>query len=486
MTTNELAAKLEAAAKNLEANHIEASHRLLQEVLAEAPEDVKGLYLLSKVMQRQGKFQDEASILKQLDDRGQADLQMRLDLAVAYQQLNTHSGWARCRDILLDIMTQYSVGIDILRVAAQMCVNVGPQAKAAELWCKVISFPEARADDYYRCSESLVMVENIPKAMECMKKAASLNPYFLKYVDAELANHGKQAHDAHASLKKGRYPTTELIQSDLKKTILDYVAADLKDSEKFINKNSIFFTMGSCFARNIARAFVQLGYNARHMEIAENINSSYANRYFVDWLEGTLQNNLVAERIVELLPNDFSRESLLATIRDCHVFIVTLGVAPAFFDKVTGEFILPKPTALNSRALAEKYVFRTTTVAENVSNINYLLAFVRKINPTVKVVVTVSPVPLLMTFEMKSAVVADSLSKSTLRVAANEIVNNSGFSDIYYWPSFEIFRWLGCHVTSPVYGADDGAAWHVSEAVVDLTVNCFIETFTSAHDQTTS
>jgi hypothetical protein len=212
------------------------------------------------------------------------------------------------------------------------------------------------------------------------------------------------------------------------------------------------------------------------MEISEYINSTYANRHFVDWLEGALRDDALLARIAELLPPGFSKEILRERMRTCDVFVLTLGVAPSFFDRETGAFVMPRPTALNSRALAEKYVSRTTTVAENVDNVLYLLSYIRRINPDVKIVVTESPVPLQMTFEFRSAVVADCLSKSTLRVAAHEIVHSSGLADIYYWPSFEIVRWIGCH-TGPVYGTDDGAAWHVSEDLVGVIIACFVEAF---------
>ena len=125
------------------------------------------------------------------------------------------------------------------------------------------------------------------------------------------------------------------------------------------------------------------------------------------------------------------------------MFILTLGVAPAFFDRDTGSFVLPRPTALNSRALAEKYLYRTTSVQENVDNVLYLLDFVRSVAPDIKIVVTVSPVPLQASFEFESAVQADCLSKSTMRLTAHEVVNNSDIQNIFYWPSFEIFRWAG-------------------------------------------
>jgi len=71
---------------------------------------------------------------------------------------------------------------------------------------------------------------------------------------------------------------------------------------------------------------------------------------------------------------------------------------------------------------------------------------------------------------------ADCLSKSTMRLTAHEVVNNSDIPDIFYWPSFEIFRWAGSNA-GDFYAADDGAAWHVSEDKVSSTIRAFVEMF---------
>src|SRR5262249_9940959 len=249
-----------------------------------------------------------------------------------------------------------------------------------------------------------------------------------------------------------------------------------KSEDKFINKSTKFFTMGSCFARNLSRSLVTNGYVSHHMEISEYINTTFANRVFVDWLSDRDIDDAIRERIVSLLPGGWSKENTLQVLRNSDVFILTLGVAPAFFDRVTGDFVLPRPTALNSRVLAEKYVFPTTSVRENVENVTYLLDFIRKISPGIKVVVTVSPVPLVASFEHESAVQADCLSKSTMRLVAHEVVNHSNISNILYWPSFEVFRWAGSHASN-YYAADDGAAWHVSEDKVAGTVRAFVGMF---------
>jgi hypothetical protein len=83
---------------------------------------------------------------------------------------------------------------------------------------------------------------------------------------------------------------------------------------------------------------------------------------------------------------------------------------------------------------------------------------------------------LLASFEYESAVQADCLSKSTMRLVAHEVVNNSNIANVVYWPSFEVFRWAGSNAGN-YFGADDGAAWHVSEEKVAGTVRAFVEMF---------
>jgi hypothetical protein len=214
------------------------------------------------------------------------------------------------------------------------------------------------------------------------------------------------------------------------------------------------------------------------MEISEYINTTFANRVFVDWLSGAEIDAAIRERIVELLPPQWSRDNTLEIIRTSDVFILTLGVAPAFFDRATGDFVLPRPTALNSRAMAEKYLFRTTSVQENVDNVLYLINFIRSLAPEIRIVVTVSPVPIVASFEFESAVQADCLSKSTMRLVAHEVVNNCNIQNILYWPSFEVFRWAGSNAGN-YYAADDGAAWHVSEEKVAGTIHAFVEMFSA-------
>src|SRR5437763_280107 len=123
------------------------------------------------------------------------------------------------------------------------------------------------------------------------------------------------------------------------------------------------------------------------------------------------------------------RERLRGAIGSTDVFVLTIGVAPCFFHPESGEFLFSTMAP------------PTTTVDENVDNIRHIIAAVRRIaGDGAKVVLTVSPVPLSGTTEFSSAVIADCLSKSTLRLACQEVLSD-GLEGVFYWPSFEIVRW---------------------------------------------
>jgi hypothetical protein len=405
----------------------------------------------------------------------------------------THKKRAESRDMLLSILDEQPTIFDhptednlkLIRGAAEKCSHVGPFSKAIELFRRLAQMSN-RASDYFLLSEILTQGNFFEESISSLEKAVALDPATFDTKASretlEIArSHLSQTTSKTAKGKKkiGRYPETAEFLGDFQKLMRNHIAVNLNSESKFISKNTRFFTMGSCFARNLTKSLIQSGYASHHMEISEYINTTFANKVFVDWLSDAAIDGAIRDRIVELLPPGWSKENALQIIRNSDVFILTLGVAPAFFDRATGDFVLPRPSGLNSRVLAEKYLFRTTSVQENVDNVLYLIEFIRKMSPDMKIVVTVSPVPLLASFEYESAVQADCLSKSTMRLVAHEVVNNSKLSNILYWPSFEVFRWAGSNASN-YYAADDGAAWHVSEEKVAGTIRAFVDMFSAA------
>jgi hypothetical protein len=257
-----------------------------------------------------------------------------------------------------------------------------------------------------------------------------------------------------------------------------------RDDPKFIAPASRFVTLGSCFALELAKRLEATGRPTFHEPIGEDVNSTLANRWLLDWVERG-DDCPYADAMQAAFGSEM-RARLAEGLAEADVVIMTLGVAPARFHHETGAFVLAAGvmSATVQTYLNSHFVMRTMTVAENVQNLQAIIGAIRRLSrrsPTI--VLTVSPVPLQGSTEMASALEADCLSKSTLRVACQEVLDDPANRDVVYWPSFEMVRWAGPYWPAGgrmAYGADDGTTWHVSHWLVDLIVGLFLEHFSAA------
>ena len=218
-------------------------------------------------------------------------------------------------------------------------------------------------------------------------------------------------------------------------------------------------TFGSCFAEHLANALSGRGLRVHFQKRQE-----------------TSDNLFSARRHLEELARD-PQSAWAAHFRNLDLFVISLGVAASFFDPQTGENVL---VGGEEKALAaSRYVFRMMSVGENVAHLRAMLDHIKVLSPSAAIVLTVSPVPLAATFERASAVQADAVSKSTMRLAAEAVMQEQR-PNVYYWPSFEIVRWLGAHIAPhhpPIFGVEDNASRHVSKWAVDVIIGLFLEKF---------
>jgi hypothetical protein len=131
---------------------------------------------------------------------------------------------------------------------------------------------------------------------------------------------------------------------------------------------------------------------------------------------------------------DAHNRALRRALERCDVFIITLGMTEAWYFADNGKFTNTTPRG------KEHTLFRckNLTVAENLAELETLYAVYKRHKPGIKFIVTVSPVPINATFNLdRHVVVANSLSKSTLRVAAEEFCRRHA-EDAFYFPSYEI------------------------------------------------
>lgn len=326
------------------------------------------------------------------------------------------------------------------------------------------------AGAHFAYAMTLTELEREDEALAHLERALEIAPnHRAARIDRDrLAARGER----RSRRKMARFPRADKEFDDLDRLMREYVLDGFRDVRPRLSRATPVFTLGSCFAQNIARSLVRLGVPTEYLRYAEDINNTYGNRYFLDWVSGTTSPETAA---FDIMIGEDQRATLRAGIAAADTVIISLGVAPAFFRRDDGRFALTFGANFQAALASDEFEFRTTSVAENVENLREIVASLRRLAPRCAIVLTVSPVPLKATFEYPSAFLADCVSKSTLRVAAAELVAH-GVPDLYYWPSFEMVRWFGGHI-GKVFGVDDGSPFHVSQSLVDRILLAFIRVF---------
>ena len=250
---------------------------------------------------------------------------------------------------------------------------------------------------------------------------------------------------------------------------LDDLVSHIPRSDLFKGRTKIA-TMGSCFAGNVSNALLKSGHEAVHLSLSENQNTPLVNWAFVDYFVNG-RNSRFLDAMSQFRKKDREaviqqRDEEVETIKSCKVFILTLGVGFVWVNEEGTVVLLPDARKLSTY----RSVF--PTLDQHVSWIQSLLDGLLALNKTMKIFVTVSPVPLNLAKFDYSPVIADCISKSILRLAVEAVLKNR--PNLVYFPSFEFFRWVSGHASRSFYGAD-GKIRHVDEDLVDMVVRKFVE-----------
>jgi len=217
-----------------------------------------------------------------------------------------------------------------------------------------------------------------------------------------------------------------------------------------IDKDTQITAFGSCFAANISNWLSER--NFRVLNKAEDSTRAYV----VTMGEGMVNSFVIRQQFEWAWENKvfdqplwhgykaeeygYDEQVRLDTKRifdETEVFILTFGLSEVWYDEPTGNVFwrtIPKDVYDPSR-----HKFRLSTVEENRDNIRAVYELIRKYRPDAKVIVTLSPVPLIATFRDVSCITANSVSKATLRVAVDEVVRAvRDEGHMFYWPSYEL------------------------------------------------
>lgn len=136
--------------------------------------------------------------------------------------------------------------------------------------------------------------------------------------------------------------------------------------------------------------------------------------------------------MIRLCTRVFEINKLITT---ADVFIITLGLAEAWYDKLTNTYLNITPVEILARNM-DRFEFRITDYSENVLALQELVRIIRsEVSWDLKIVITVSPVPLETTFSGNDILTANTLSKATLRCVAQAVADSDPAID--YFPSYE-------------------------------------------------
>ncbi len=134
------------------------------------------------------------------------------------------------------------------------------------------------------------------------------------------------------------------------------------------------------------------------------------------------------------------RDHHLAAVRrifeEADVLVFTLGLTEGWRAKADGAVFATAPGVNGGSWDPERYEFVNFGVDDVRQGLFDLIDRARSVNPTLRVLLTVSPVPLIATYEDRHVLVSTTASKAVLRVAADEATARYRFVD--YFPSFEI------------------------------------------------
>jgi hypothetical protein len=103
------------------------------------------------------------------------------------------------------------------------------------------------------------------------------------------------------------------------------------------------------------------------------------------------------------------------------VLVFTLGLTECWASRADGAVYPLCPGVAAGRFDADQHVLLNLTVDEVVADLRAFIEEVRQFNPQMRLILTVSPVPLAATTEQRHVLTASTYSKAVLRVAAETI-----------------------------------------------------------------
>ncbi len=164
------------------------------------------------------------------------------------------------------------------------------------------------------------------------------------------------------------------------------------------------------------------------------------------------------------------RQQHLARVRqlftEMTLFVFTFGLTEAWESNADGTVYPTAPGTIAGEFDESKYGFRNFRYYEILEDFEEFWELLKEVNPTVRAILTVSPVPLTATASGDHVLVATTHAKSTLRAIAGDLA--SWEEEISYFPAYEL---IASHPMRATFFNPDMRT--VSEAGVEFVMSHF-------------
>ena len=248
----------------------------------------------------------------------------------------------------------------------------------------------------------------------------------------------------------------------------------LAPAAPLLRRDDRIVSAGSCFAANIAPLIEQAGFHYLRTEIMDEegdrfgysrYSAGYGNIYTPRQLLQLLRRATGAfkpaddrwrdeGRVIDLFRPGLScpaeddeeldlitRSHLSRTLEafsSATVLIFTLGLTEAWVSKIDGAVYPVCPGTVAGIFDPDRYQCVNFGVSDTIADLRAALGLLREINGGLRVILSVSPVPLMATATPAHVLTASTYSKAVLRVACEEICASE--PGAVYFPAYEIIN----------------------------------------------
>lgn len=273
-----------------------------------------------------------------------------------------------------------------------------------------------------------------------------------------------------------------------------------------IEAEDTIFALGSCFARRIETALEGVGNKVLSAEFdlgeigrSSNFTPNFFNKYSVQSMTNELRWALERESFpgAEMLypaerggfvdcqlgaPKlDFPLEKILefrhryldviARAAEADVVIITLGYVETWYDNSLGLYLNSAPPVSIVKAEPDRFEFRVLSYNDVLQALEDLYALLLKHrDKPLKMLATVSPVPLATTFREMDILTANAYSKAVQRAALDQFL--IGKTGIDYFPSYETVT-----LSDPNFSWSRGDFRHVAPELVERIMSSVLKSY---------